>query len=67
MAAADSPISGMTDFSSQVSDSLVPNVYSNPVCKLGSSDTDFSDMASLFPIFLCLVLFLLHHLHLCIR
>ena len=43
MAAADSPTSGMTDFSSQVSDSLVPNVYMNPVCKLGSSDMDFSD------------------------
>ena len=48
MAAADSPISGMTDFSSQVSDSLVPNVYMNPVCKLGSSEMDFSDMESLF-------------------
>ena len=47
MAAADSPISGMVDFSSQVSDSLVPNVYMNPVCKLGSSDMDFSDTASL--------------------
>ena len=47
MAAVDSPDSGMTDFSSQVSDSLVPNVYINPVCKLGSSDMDFSDMASL--------------------
>ena len=47
MAAADSPISGMMDFSSQVSDSLVPNVYMNPVCKLGSSDMDFSDMESL--------------------
>ena len=47
MAAADSPISGMMDFSSQVSDSLVPNVYMNPVCKLGSSDTDFSDTESL--------------------
>ena len=47
MAAADSPISGMTDSSSQVSDSLVPNVYMNSVCKLGSSDTDFSDMESL--------------------
>ena len=47
MAAADSPISGMADFSSQVSDSLVPNVYMNPVCKLGSSDMDFSDTASL--------------------
>ena len=47
MAAADSPNSGMMDFSSQVLDSLVPNVYMNPVCKLGSSDTDFSDMASL--------------------
>ena len=47
MAADDSLISGMTDLSSQVLDSLVPNVYMNPVCKLGSSDTDFSDMASL--------------------
>ena len=47
MAAADSPISGMTDSSSQVSDSLVPNVYMNSVCKLGSSDTDFSDTESL--------------------
>ena len=35
------------DFSSQVSDSLVPNVYMNPVCKLGSSDMDFSDTESL--------------------
>ena len=47
MAAVDSPISGMMDSSSQVSDSLVPNVYMTPVCKLGDSDTDFSDMASL--------------------
>ena len=47
MAAADSPISGMTDFSSQVLDSLIPNVYMNPVCKLGSSNTDFSDTESL--------------------
>ena len=31
MAAADSLISGMTDSSSQVLDSLVPNVYMNPV------------------------------------
>ena len=37
----------MTDFSSQVSDSLVLNVYMNPVRKLGSSDMDFSDTASL--------------------
>ena len=43
----DSPYSGMMDFSSQVSDSLVPNVYMNPVFKLGSSDTDFLDMESL--------------------
>ena len=47
MAAADSPISGMMDFSSQVLNSLVPNVYMNPVCRLDSSDTDFSDTASL--------------------
>ena len=47
MAAVDSPDSGMTDFSSQVLDSPVPNVYMNPVCKLGSSDMDFSDTASL--------------------
>ena len=52
MAAVDSPDPGMTDFSSQVLDSLVPNVYMNPVCKLGSSDTDFSDMASLVSPFL---------------
>ena len=47
MAVVDSPNSGMTDFSSQVLDSLVSNVYMNPVCKIGSSDTDFSDMESL--------------------
>ena len=67
MAAADSPISGMMDSSSQVSDSLVPNVYMNPVCKLGSSDMDFSDTESLVSHFLFLVPFLLHHLHLHIR
>src|SRR6201996_2833952 len=37
----------MTDFSSQVSDSLIPNVYIDPACKLGSSVMDFSDMESL--------------------
>ena len=47
MAAVDSPDSGMTDFSGQVLDSLIPNVYTNPVCKLGSSNTDFSDTDSL--------------------
>ena len=35
------------DFPSQVSDSLVPNVYMDPACKLGSSVMDFSDMESL--------------------
>ena len=34
-------------FSSQVSDSLVPHVYMDPVCKLGSSNMDFSDTESL--------------------
>ena len=46
MAAIDSPYSGMMDFSSQVSDSLVPNVDST-ACKLGDSDSDISDSDSL--------------------
>src|SRR6201996_6498389 len=46
MAATVSPPSGMMDSSSQVSDSLIPNVY-DTACKLGDSDMDFSDMASL--------------------
>src|ERR1700761_30377 len=46
MAAIDSPYSGMMDFSSQVSDSLVPNVDST-ACKIGDSDSDISDTVSL--------------------
>ena len=36
----------MMDSSSQVSDSLIPNVDST-ACKIGDSNTDFSDTASL--------------------
>ena len=46
MAAIDSPYSGMMDFSSQVSDSLIPNVDST-ACKIGDSDSDISDSDSL--------------------
>src|ERR1700761_3314650 len=46
MAAIDSPLSGMMDSSSQVSDSLVPNVDST-ACKLGDSNSDISDTNSL--------------------
>src|SRR5260370_42330607 len=54
MAGVDFPTnSGMTDFSSQGSDSLVPNVYMTPACKLGSSVTDFSDTDSLVSCFDC--------------
>jgi len=56
----------MMDSSSQVSDSLVPNVYIDTACKLGDSDMDFSDTA-LFLISLCLNPSLLHHIHLHIR
>src|SRR6201996_8197636 len=46
MAAVDYPYSGMMYFSSQVSDSRVPNVDST-ACKLGDSNSDISDTVSL--------------------